>query len=493
LHAASIEKRAWLCQISAAGFRHRIPEIYPLTSIALRCILFFPLYGHWPYVTGILRLFAACFSICLPFTTSNLRIMNALAIEQSAPISPAPAIAQYKRIENSSIDRILHATRKHLGTEIAFVSRYVENHEKELTHVDSDLELPMGPGFRDSREDSYCWHIYEGRLPQLIQDPADHPFAMTLGITEFLPVGCHLNVPLKLSDGTVYGSFCCLSRKPDRSMGERDLDVLKAFAALAVEQIEGALEHDERRSFLERSISDLIAKNSLQIFHQPIVDLISANAVGSECLARFPDASERGPDRWFNEASEVGLGVDLEMLAFRSALLTQEYAMPSNYLSINASPETIMSGMVVEALARGTSIHNGRRLVVELTEHQKVDDFGALKAAIDQIRPYADLAIDDVGAGYAGLRHLVDLEPDLLKLDMSLTRDIHKDVARQALTAAMVHFAKEIGSKLVAEGIECEEERETLSSLGVDYGQGYLFAKPMPVIGSAQYALGALL
>lgn len=429
----------------------------------------------------------------LLFHFSPASIMQAQMVEPTSTISPAPAIAHYSRIENSSIDRILQATRKHLGTEIAFVSRYVENHEKELTHVDSDLDLPMGPGYRDSREDSYCWHIYEGRLPQLIQDPADHPMTQSMEITRILPVGCHLNVPLKLSDGTVYGSFCCLSRQPDRSMGERDLDVLKAFAALAVEQIEGALEEDERRSILERSISELITSNAMQILHQPIVDLNSGKPTGAECLARFPDAQKRGPDKWFNEASEVGLGVDLEMLAVRAALLTQQYAAPHTYLSINASPETVMSGKVAEALAQGGIAQDGRKLVVELTEHQKVDDFRALKTAIDGIRPYADIAIDDVGAGYAGLRHLVDLEPDLLKLDMSLTRDIHKDVARQALTAAMVHFANEIGSRLVAEGIECEEERATLAGLGVDYGQGYFFAKPMPVIASTQYILGEAL
>lgn len=95
-----------------------------------------------------------------------------------------------------------------------------------------------------------------------------------------------------------------------------------------------------------------------------------------------------------------------------------------------------------------------------------------------ELSSLARIAIDDVGAGYAGLRHLVDLGPDLLKLDMSLTRDIHLDPARRALAGAMVRFAGEIGCKLVAEGVECEEERSVLASLGVDYGQGYLFGRP---------------
>ncbi len=416
---------------------------------------------------------------------------NALAhslagdLVSSAPAS-ALASAKFEPIEDKSISRILSAVREHLGTEIAFVSRYVENHQKQLTHVDSDLDLPMGPGYTDSRNDSYCWHIAEGRLPQLIQDPADHPFTQDLAITHMLPVGCHLNVPLKLNDGTVYGSFCCLSRQPDRSMNERDLDVLQAFATLAVEHIERNLEASERSAASESAIKQLIETNGIQILQQPIVAIEDGQPVGAECLARFPDAGERGPDKWFAEAAQVDLGIELELLAIEAGLQTINHMPRSSYLSINASPDTVLSG----ALERILPKYDGRSIVVELTEHDEVHDFEALKAALMRLKPFARIAIDDVGAGYSGLRHLVDLAPDLLKLDMSLTRDIHKDVARQALTSAMVHFAKDIGAKLVAEGIECEEERALLQELGVDYGQGYFFARPMPVVAAAQFMMG---
>ena len=410
---------------------------------------------------------------------TNAALANAPA--PAPPPGPAPSsVAGFERIEYGSIDRILKSVRQHLGTEIAFVSRYVEGHQKELTHVDSDVELPMGPGFRDSRDDSYCWHIAQGRLPQLIQDPADHPFTKTMAITDFLPVGCHLNVPLKLSDGTIYGSFCCLSRKPDRSMTERDLDILKAFATLAVEQIEQSLEKDEHSKVAKTAIREVINRDAITILHQPIVNVENGRPVGAECLARFPDAENRGPDVWFDMAAQVGLGLELELHAIKAGLETSRHLPKSAYLSVNASPETIMSGGLEGILAP----YADRQIIVEVTEHNEIDDYGELKKQLAQIKKYARIAIDDVGAGYAGLRHLVDLQPDLLKLDMSLTRDIHKDVARQALTTAMVHFAKDIGAKLVAEGIECEEERETPARLGVAFGQGYLFARPMPVVAS---------
>ncbi|MGX7952528.1 sensor domain-containing phosphodiesterase [Tsuneonella sp. HG249] len=402
--------------------------------------------------------------------------------------APLVAAAQPQQpVQNGSIDRILRAVREHLGTEIAFVSRYLEGGMKELTHVDSDLELPMGPGFIDPRENSYCWHIAEGRLPELIQDPSDHPFTQTMAITDFLPVGCHLNTPLRLSDGTVYGSFCCLSRKPDRTMTERDVGVLRAFAALAVEQIERTLESDQRHDALRAAVESVIASNALTILHQPIHSLASGLPVGAECLARFPDAKERGPDCWFNEAAQVGLGVQLEMLAFRNALATAGHVPPECYLSINASPEAVLSGQVLDALEG----YRGRNLVVELTEHQEVSDFARMQAALGEVRKHARIAIDDVGAGYAGMRHLVELAPDLLKLDMSLTRDIHRDVARRALASAMVGFAETIGARLVAEGVECAEEAAVLADLGLTYGQGYYFARPMPVVAATQHLMGA--
>jgi len=377
-------------------------------------------------------------------------------------------------VKNASIDRILFAAREHLGTEIAFVSRFLEGDMKELTHVSTDLELPMGAGYVDPREDSYCWHIAQGRLPELIQDPADYPFAQTLGITQLLPVGCHLNTPLRLSDGKIYGSFCCLSRAPDRSMTERDLGTLRAFAALAVEQIESTLEAGERHTALSRSINAVIEERAIAIAHQPIVALQNREPIGAEALARFTDAEKRGPDMWFNEAIEIGLADRLELLAVEKALATLPKLNASHYLSINASPEMVLSGLLEPLLETASK----ERIVIEVTEHQKVSDFKALKNSLDRISSHARIAIDDVGAGYAGMRHLVDLGPDLLKLDMSLTRNVHRDPARRALVGAMVSFAADIGSRLVAEGIENEAEAALMRDLGVDYGQGYLFGRP---------------
>ncbi|MXO73369.1 sensor domain-containing phosphodiesterase [Alteraurantiacibacter buctensis] len=389
-------------------------------------------------------------------------------------------------LKDPAIERVLAAVRGHLGVEIAFVSRYVDGGLRELTHVHTDLDLPMGAGFREPVEDSYCWHILEGRLPELIHDPADYPLTAQLAITDFLPVGCHLNVPLRLHDGSVWGSFCALGRKPDRTLGERDMKVVRAFAALAAERIEESMVQDVELSAARARVSEMLDGHAITIFHQPIHCLTSGDPVGVECLARFPNTRQRGPDQWFEDAEKVGLGVELEMAAVRNALETLGHVPEGKYAAVNVSPATILSGLVEREL-EGV---NTAKLVLEVTEHQKVVDFAVLAAALGRLKGKVRVAIDDVGTGYSGLRHIVDLKPDILKMDMALTRDIHKDPARRALTGALVQLSRDIGCKLIAEGIETVEERAAMAALGVDYGQGYLFARPLPVVAAQQHLLG---
>jgi len=399
--------------------------------------------------------------------------------------APARPLAD-ELVNDPAIDRILQTVRGHLGLEIAFVSRYVENEQRELTHVSTDLDLPMGPGFREDREDSYCWHILQGRLPELIQDPADHPLTQKLAITDFLPVGCHVNTPLRLADGTVWGSFCALGRQPDRSMNPRDLAILKSFAGLVGERIESSLEEDITLREARKRVEAMLDGHAVTMFQQPIHDLKTAKPVGVECLARFPDLNKRGPQAWFDDAERTGLGNELEMTAVRCALETVGTVPDGIYAAINASPATILSGNLRRELEQAEP----GNLVIEITEHQQVDDFAALAREIEALKPFARIAIDDVGTGYAGLRHLIELQPDILKMDMVLTRECDSDPARRAIAAAMVQFAGDIGARLVAEGIETEAERAVMQDLGVDYGQGYLFARPLPVVAAQQHLLG---
>jgi EAL domain-containing protein (putative c-di-GMP-specific phosphodiesterase class I) len=221
-----------------------------------------------------------------------------------------------------------------------------------------------------------------------------------------------------------------------------------------------------------------IEEDQISIAYQPIWDVETRQPIGLECLARFSATPSRSPDRWFAEAAETGMGVTLELAAIRMALTALDTLPPHVYLAVNASPQTIMS----ENFAAVLEGWPPERIVLEVTEHAGVGDYCQLKMALGPIRERGvRLAIDDAGAGYSSLRHILDLQPDLIKLDMSLTRNICIDPARRALAAAMISFAGETNSKIIAEGVETAAEFATLRALGVEKAQGYFLARPMPL------------
>jgi EAL domain-containing protein (putative c-di-GMP-specific phosphodiesterase class I) len=211
--------------------------------------------------------------------------------------------------------------------------------------------------------------------------------------------------------------------------------------------------------------------------YQPIVDLRTGATRGYEALSRFQLDPLRPPDQWFAEADAAGLGPELEMHAIRSAIKSRHRLPTGTYLSVNVSPKTLLS----QAFAALLQSLDGEPLVVEVTEHSAVEDYDELKRAIDQFRARGvRLAIDDLGTGFASFMHIVKLLPEFMKLDLSLTRDIEADAVKQALTAALVGFASQIGAHLIAEGVETVEEMQTLKALGVECAQGYYLGAPAP-------------
>jgi EAL domain-containing protein (putative c-di-GMP-specific phosphodiesterase class I) len=216
---------------------------------------------------------------------------------------------------------------------------------------------------------------------------------------------------------------------------------------------------------------------------QPIVDLTRGTIVGVEALARFGTEPDRTPDSWFDEAGEAGLRTDLEMLAVAAALAQLE-AIPGNaYLSVNASPQTVMSPGF-QTLLDGPM---GGRVVVEITEHAEVEDYAALKRALDGLRLRgARVAVDDTGAGFNTLAHIHRLVPDIIKLDISLIHDIDRDPVRRSLVSSLIRYAEEIGATISAEGIETGREGATLRAMGVPFGQGWFLGEPGPLVDVAR-------
>jgi EAL domain-containing protein (putative c-di-GMP-specific phosphodiesterase class I)/CheY-like chemotaxis protein len=232
-----------------------------------------------------------------------------------------------------------------------------------------------------------------------------------------------------------------------------------------------AHELEERRDRIRR----ILEGRDLTLVYQPILRLASRDVVGYEALARFAAQPERPPDVWFREATEVGLGLDLELLAIRMALEDLHRLPPDTYLSLNLSHRAAVSSRLLDTVGDAPL----RRIMIEITEHEPVDDYEALADALVKLRARgARIAIDDAGAGFASLRHTLLLSPDTIKLDISLTRGIDADRGKRALARALISFAEEMRMDIVAEGIETERELETLLGLGAQLGQGFFLARP---------------
>jgi EAL domain-containing protein (putative c-di-GMP-specific phosphodiesterase class I) len=244
--------------------------------------------------------------------------------------------------------------------------------------------------------------------------------------------------------------------------------------ALRTRLSDQARDGERRRVATERIRSVLDGPGPEMVF-QPIVSLADGAISGVEALARFRLEPQRTPDVWFAEAKEVGLGVELERVAARSALSCLDRLPQDVGMFVNLSPEAFVSPGFRELLACAPE----DRLVVEVTEHAPVEDYAAVAEPIAQLRRRGGrLAIDDVGAGFASLRHIVRLGPDLMKLDIELTRNIDADRALRALAKGLIAFASEIGATIVAEGIETQHELDAFRSLGVSCGQGFFISRP---------------
>ena len=268
------------------------------------------------------------------------------------------------------------------------------------------------------------------------------------------------------------------------------LDALRATAAgktalspevatPVVEELVVQLEAAEVRQRPARDrvarIRSLIDSSALRMVFQPIVSMKGLGVVGVEALARFDCEPRQSPDVWFGDATDAGLGTELDIAAARMALAILPELPLGVDLYINVPPDTIISSDFGEIVAAG----RGGRVVVELTEHAPVGDYSSLARAIDGLRAEGfRVAVDDVGAGYASFRHLLNLHPDMLKIDVSLCRSIETDRVRRLLAGALVSLGRELGATVVAEGVETGAELGSLRELGVDSAQGFLLGRP---------------
>ena len=248
------------------------------------------------------------------------------------------------------------------------------------------------------------------------------------------------------------------------------VDLSSTPSAILAERLHARREQTTTRA----AVLDVIARRAFRSVFQPVVDLTTSEPAGFEALVRFE--SGQRPDHCLADARRVGAGIALELAILEEAIEAGRQLPSGSPLHLNASPAVLADpGLVRKLFGRAN-----RPIVLEVTEHEVIHDYAVFRELVAALGGSIRIAVDDAGAGVANFAHIVELHPDLVKIDIGLVRGVNVDPGRQALVIAMGHFARASGCLVIAEGIETQEEAATLRSLGVQLGQGYLFGTPQP-------------
>jgi EAL domain-containing protein (putative c-di-GMP-specific phosphodiesterase class I) len=381
-------------------------------------------------------------------------------------------VAKQRSGAEAQVAELLATARESLGLSVAFLAR-MEGPDQYLEVVDSGVPFLFQEGSVQRRETSLCQAVLDGKLPEVVPDLRDYPEAMKLPATRFPRVRSYISVPVRLSDGSLYGTLCAAGLRPERALGKRDKSLMDVLAHAAAVVIEPEVLENARRDEIEGRLARLMAAGGPQVVLQPIVDLATGGRIGAEALSRFPADWGKAPDLCFADAHSVGQGDDLEVIALRGAAAHLEHV--TGYVAMNVSPATLLTRQCRDLLA-GLPLG---RVVLELSEHDQVEDYPTLLSMLTPLRRAGmRLAIDDVGAGFSSLRHIVLTAPDVLKLDRSIVDGVAADPVLRTLVKSMVDFGHGCDARIVAEGVETEQDAGALLDLGVDCGQGWYFGRP---------------
>jgi EAL domain-containing protein (putative c-di-GMP-specific phosphodiesterase class I) len=383
-------------------------------------------------------------------------------------------VARKRSDAEQQIADLLKTARKSLRLSVAFLSR-LDGTTQHLEVVDTSVPFLFQEGYRQQQDLTLCQAILDKKLPQVIPDLTDFPEAMKLPAARMPRLRSYVSVPVTLSDGSLYGTFCAAGLTSDKDLTKRDRALMDVLASAAAVIIEPEVRSQERRTKISDRLDPLIAAGGPVVVLQPIVDLATGRRVGAEALSRFPAEWAMAPDACFAEAHSVGSGHVLELLALERA--AEHLQRVDGYLAMNVSPATLLTpecGDLLRRLPLG-------RVLLELSEHDPVEDYVALNATLAPFRAEGlRLAIDDVGAGFSSLRHIVVTAPDVIKIDRSIVTGLDTDPVLETLVRSLVEFGHGCDVRVVAEGVEKAGEAAVLQTLGVDYGQGWHFGKPGP-------------
>jgi len=286
-----------------------------------------------------------------------------------------------------------------------------------------------------------------------------------------------------------------------KSLNLGQVEILTGYAELIYDPmmrmeriIERAIERSvynliqEARNFADYSVLEKIIKEeNVGISFQPIIRLENKEVVGHEALLRIKNSFVYDSPALFIEiARKSGLLLDLERLVYISALSQFTPTSPQSLLFINTTVYFLNYFSDFEEEFRFLMGENGideNRLVLEITEKFSIESVEKFKDKIVKLKEKGyKISIDDVGTGYSTLEVLTEFEPDFLKYDRTLIKNIHRSNIKQELFKSIKSFSESIGAHLIAEGVESKEELQFLKEQGIELVQGFYFAKPSPIL-----------
>lgn len=382
---------------------------------------------------------------------------------------------QAGRAATDLVGRLLAAVRHHVDVDVAYLTAYGLGGAEVCVVSGDGSAVAISPGNVVPVDQSVCLASISGQIPRTVADTQQLRATRRLTSNRSSAIGALAAAPVHLPDGTLFGALCLAHHHALPAL----TPATEAFLAAMAEVIGAQLEEEEttrQDSKREReAVLALFDPGTMAIALQPIVDVATGLTRGVEALSRFATSPPRPPNLWYSAAARHDLGIELEAAAASRAIRFLPELPPDWYLAVNASPSVVACGALEDVLPEALV----DRVVVEITEHAAVADYDHLNRRLQGLRERGlRVAVDDAGAGFASLRHVVRLQPDIIKVDGSLIRGIDVEPLHHAMVESLAAFAHRSGATLVAESVETPAELAMLQDLGVPTAQGFLFASP---------------
>ncbi|GFM17970.1 PAS/PAC and GAF sensor-containing diguanylate cyclase/phosphodiesterase [Mycobacterium sp. PO1] len=387
------------------------------------------------------------------------------------------------------IRTMLSVLRRRLGLETAWLSSFRDD-VQVFEVLDGNPEaMGLSCGAGASLAGSYCVRVIDGRLPSVIPDTSVNETTAILPITGELDLGAYVGVPVVGPDGSALGMVCAVSRQASPHLVELDLRIVERVAELIGLLIEPPSAPTNGAADRHAAVRRVVAQRDFEVVFQPVHDVHTATVVGLEALARFPCEPFR-PDAFLAQAASLGLGTELETAILTRVLSLLPQLPDDVFIAVNISPAAVQHAPWTDLL----DCVDPTRIVLEITEHAAVENYGALDDALDVCRARGvRVAVDDVGAGFSSFSHVLELNPDFVKIDKSIIRNIDSDAARRRLAQAICEFAAQTGATDIAEGVETQAELDAVGAAGIRCAQGYYLGRPKShVHGFASAAVSAM-